>query len=160
MEGPRVASSLSTPFSQLMLSMPGITIRIVSAGRSELEELRKRACDLRIEQDELEHQLREQDEPSQRATEDGNLTTEQALDISAKLHKLYRKVSKLSALKEDILAENATLRTQVNDLRIKSEATLSKQYKLQQQIAHLTSSKEHAEQTTTKTQANAKAIEN
>lgn len=42
-----------------MLSMPGITIRIISAGRSELEELRKRGSDLRIEQDELEHQFRE-----------------------------------------------------------------------------------------------------
>ncbi|RBR19168.1 uncharacterized protein FIESC28_05633 [Fusarium coffeatum] len=124
----------------------------------EIEGLRKRVSDLRIERDELEYRLGEQDEPPKRAIKEVN--TAQVPEISAELNELRRKVSELSASKEDLQAENAALRTQVDDLRTKSEATSSEQDVLQQQITILTSSKKTAEQTAAEALARAEATEN
>lgn len=126
----------------------------------EIEELRKRISDLRIERDELEHRLGEQDEPPKRAIKEVNLTTAHASNISAEWNELHRKVSELSASKENLQAENAALRTQVDDLRTKSEATSPEQDALQQQITILTSSKKKAEQAAAEARARAEATEN
>ncbi|KAH7192588.1 uncharacterized protein B0J16DRAFT_394562 [Fusarium flagelliforme] len=101
----------------------------------DLEELRQRVSELRIERDELESRLGEQ-------------------------KGLRQKISELSASKEDLHTENAALRTQIDELHIKSEATSSEQYTLKHQITLLTSSKDQAEQTAAEARASAEATEN
>ena len=93
----------------------------------ELEALRKRVSDLRIERDELEQRLAEKE---------------------------------VNASKEDLHAENAALRTQIDDLRNKSEATSSERDALQQQVTLLTSSKKKAEKAAAEARAQAEAAEN